>query len=509
MCNESKPHHHTGSLRSSRRDFLKVSAATGAAVAGLDLFSERPAAAQDHDAPRDSGRRGRRYLIRGGHVMSMDPQVGDFAEADVLIEGKLIVAVGPNLRASGAAVIDARGRIVMPGFVDTHHHQFETALRSFLADGLLFNDGKPHGAINYFEYILGKFAPVYRPWDVYINELVSGLSQIDCGVTTVHDISQIHHSPEHSDAAIQGLADAHRRGVFGYFESAGGVAGNQYPLDARRIKKQHFSSDDQLLTMIMGGEIYLPGFDLAWTIGRELGIPVAAHIVGSFGMGPTFDTLAEAGKFGSDNLFIHMTGMSDMSWQKVKDAGAHVSLAVPIEMNMRHGMPPILKTLAMGIQPSLSVDVECTLTADMFTQMRTTMALQRAFVNQMALETGNPPDLPELLTTRDVLRFATMEGARDLRLDHKIGSLTPGKEADIILLNAQAINVTPLNVVPGAVVSLMERSNVETVIVAGKVLKWKGHLVGVDLHRLRRQLERSRDFLFEAAGIKQDLFRPN
>ena len=162
-----------------------------------------------------------------------------------------------------------------------------------------------------------------------------------------------------------------------------------------------------------------------------------------------------------------------------------------------------------GHRASLSVDVECTLTADMFTQMRTTMALQRAFVNQMALETGNPPDLPELFTTRDVLRFATMEGARDLKLDHKIGSLTPGKEADIILLNAEAINVAPLNVVPGAVVSLMERSNVETVIVAGKVLKWKGRLLGVNLNRLRRELESSRDFLFDAAGIPQDLFRPN
>jgi cytosine/adenosine deaminase-related metal-dependent hydrolase len=172
-------------------------------------------------------------------------------------------------------------------------------------------------------------------------------------------------------------------------------------------------------------------------------------------------------------------------------------------------MPPILKTLAMGIEPSLSVDVECTLTADMFTQMRTTMALQRAFVNQMALETNNPPDLPELLTTRDVLRFATVQGAKDLKLDRRIGTLTPGKEADIILLDATAINVAPLNVVPGAVVSLMERSNVETVIVAGKVRKWKGRLLDVNLGRLRRDLEASRDYLFDAAGIAQDLFRPN
>jgi 5-methylthioadenosine/S-adenosylhomocysteine deaminase len=509
MCKEGKPVDHTRSVRKSRRDFLKVSAATGAAAAGLNLFGARPAAAHDDGPPSDHGRSGRRYVIRGGHVMSMDPSVGDFVEADVLVEGKRIAAIRPNLHVSGAGVIDARGRIVMPGFVDTHHHQFETALRSFLADGLLFNDGKPHGAINYFEFILGKFAPVYRPWDVYINELFGSLSQLDAGVTTVHDISQIHHSPEHSDAAIKGLADSGRRAAFGYFESAGAVPGNQYPFDARRIKKQYFSSDNQLITMIMGGEIYLPGFETAWAIGRELKIPIAAHIVGSFGMGPTFDNLAAANQFGPDNLFIHMTGMSDLSWQKVKDAGAGVSLAVPIEMNMRHGMPPILKTLAMGISPSLSVDVECTLTADMFTQMRTTMALQRAFVNQMALETANPPGLPELLTTRDVLRFATVEGAKDLKLDHKIGTLTPGKEADIILLDAEAINVAPLNVVPGAVVSLMERSNVETVIVAGKVRKWRGHLLDVDLRRLRRQLENSRDYLFEAAGIPQDLFRPN
>src|SRR5438552_17461809 len=114
-CDEGKPHEHTGSKSSSRRDFLKVSAATGAAAAGLNLFSARPAAAQDDDALRDSGRPGRRYVIRGGHVMSMDPRVGDFVEADVLVEGTRIVAVGPNLPVPSAGVIAARGRIGMPG----------------------------------------------------------------------------------------------------------------------------------------------------------------------------------------------------------------------------------------------------------------------------------------------------------------------------------------------------------------------------------------------------------
>jgi 5-methylthioadenosine/S-adenosylhomocysteine deaminase len=334
----------------------------------------------------------------------------------------------------------------------------------------------------------------------------------------VHDVSQIHHSPAHSDAAIKGIMDSGRRAAFGYFESAGGVAGNQYPADARRIKRQYFSSSDQLVTMIMGGEIYLDGFQTAWQIGRELGLMIAAHIVAPFGMRPTFDRLASSNQFRSDNLFIHMTGMSDMAWQKVKSSGAHVSLAVPIEMNMRHGMPPILKTLSLGIEPSLSTDVEVTLTADFFTQMRSTMNLQRALVNQMILDSQPtatnpypppPPGTPKLLTSRDVLRFATIRGAEDLRLDGKTGSLKPGKEADIVILDATGINVAPLNHVPGAVVSLMERTNVETVIVAGKVRKWKGKLLDVDLPRLRRQLEESRDFIFRAANVPQDLFRPN
>jgi len=531
LCDEGKPQDHRTASSDSRRDFIKASAAAAAAAGAMNLFTPRTALADDGGGPPDDhGRPGRRYIIRGGAVMSMDPQVGDFPQADVLIEGKKIVAVGPNLRANGAAVIDATGRIVMPGFIDTHHHQFETALRSFLADGILINDGShtPSGDTTYFEFILQQFAPVYRPQDVYINELFGSLSQLDAGVTTVHDISQIHHSPAHSDAAIQGIIDSGRRGVLGYFESAGAVAGNQYPQDAIRIRSQWFASTDQLTTMIMGGEVYLgaPTYTQSWTIGRQLGLQVAAHILSPFGIRPILDLLAQ-GKggvngdigLGPDNLFVHMTGMSDLGWQGVKDAGAQVSLAVPIEMNMRHGMPPILKLHSLGMEPSLSTDVECTLTADFFTQMRSTMNVQRALVNQMVLEQGTftPPDqwptpapgTPDLLTTRDVLRFATMNGARALRLDGKTGSLTPGKDADIIILDATAINVAPLNQVPGAVVSLMERSNVETVIVAGNVRKWKGKLVDVDLARLRRQLEDSRDHIFAAANIPKDLFRSN
>jgi cytosine/adenosine deaminase-related metal-dependent hydrolase len=560
LCDAGQPQDHSRSAsvtQLGRRDFLKASTA---AAAGASLFAASPAAAKDGDeAPRDSGRRGRRYVIRGGHVMTMDPALGEqgnFVQADVLVEGKKIIAVGPNLQVRGAGEIDARGRVVMPGFIDTHHHQFETALRSFLADGILINDGSgtPSSNPTYFESILLTFAPVYRPQDVYISELFGGLAQLDDGVTTVHDVSQIHHSPEHSDAAIQALFDTGRRAAFGFFESAGAAVlgtnpGNLYPTDARRIKKQWFSSSDQLVHMIMGGEVYLgdASTDLSWTIGRELGLQIAAHVLSPFGIRPIFDRLA-AGTggngnigIGPDNLFIHMTGMSDAAWQRVRDTGAQVSIAVPIEMNMRHGMPPIIRMQSMStpqspFEPSLSTDVEVTMTADFFTQMRSAMTMQRMVVNQMILNSPNgnqnlpdprnwelpqsaatvpgafpywptpPADIPAPLTTRDVLRYATINGAKHLRLDGKTGSLTPGKEADIIILDATAINVAPLNNVPGAVVSLMERSNVETVIVAGKVRKWKGKLLDVDLGKLRRELENSRDGLFARAGVTPNLF---
>jgi cytosine/adenosine deaminase-related metal-dependent hydrolase len=216
-----------------------------------------------------------------------------------------------------------------------------------------------------------------------------------------------------------------------------------------------------------------------------------------------------------------MTGQSDLGWQAVHDRGAQVSIAFPIEMNMRHGIPPILKMQSFKdplFEPSLSTDVEVTMTADFFTQMRVAMNMQRMVVNQMILEQGNfypptqwptpAPGLPPLLTTRDVLRYATINGAKALRLENKVGTLTPGKEADIIVLDATALNVAPLNQVPGAVVSLMDRTNVETVIVAGKVRKWRGQLLDVNLRRLLQQIEASRDYLFHAADIPQNLFSP-
>ncbi len=497
----------------SRRDFL----GSGASALGAAVVSSAPIAslaacapgdlskdsgASTHDMPKETGASHRRYLLKGGAVLSMDPQVGNFAQGDVLIEGKRIVAVGANLEASGAAIIDATGMIVMPGFVDTHHHQYQTALRSFLSDGLLFNDGLPHGEKNYLDYIHFKITPVFRPEDAYIAELVSSLSQLDAGVTTVVDTSQVGHTPAHTDAVIQGLQEAGRRAVFVYSPGVG--PGNVFPNDLQRLQSQYFSSTDQLLTLAMGGEVFDSAFRNYWAIGRQQGLPIVTHLVGSIGQATLVEELASEGLLGPDLVFIHASKISEGSWQAIAQSGAGVSVAAPIEMAMRHGMPPLQSALDHGVQPSLSTDVECTMTADFFTQMRTVFTLQRALINERAV--NGETNLPELLTCRDVIRFATVEGARVARLSQKVGSLTPGKEADILLLRADALNVAPLNNVPGAVVTLMDRSNVDTVIVGGRIRKWRGALVDVNWAHLRTALEASRDYLLQAAGVQRELF---
>ena len=539
LCDPGKPQFHS----TSRRNFLKGTAATGLAAGAMTLLGPS-AEAQGHNVnpPPHTGEPGRQYVIRNGYVMTMEPgtpgansSFGEFIEGDVFVEGKTIKAIGRNLQGRNATAIDARGKVVMPGFIDTHHHQAWTAIRSAIPDSILINDGTGTASAeqNYFEHVLAGqtgttgFARHYRPQDVYVSELFGGLSQLDAAVTTVLDVSQIHHSPAHSDAAIQALFDTGRRAAFGYFESAGNVAGNQYPQDATRIRNQWFFSSDQLVHMIMGGEVYLGPATLtqSWTIGRQLGLQIAAHILSPFGIRPTLDLLAQ-GKgginqnigLGPDNLFIHMTGMSDLGWQGVRNVGAQVSIAFPIEMNMRHGMPPIVKMQKLGLEPSLSTDVETNMTADFFTQMRSAMTMQRLVINQAVLDTGDfvtfptgtwppfPAGLPPLLNARDVLRFATINGAKCLRLDSKTGSLKVNKEADIIILDGTDLNVFPMNNVPGAVVTMMDRSNVETVIVAGKIRKWKGELLDVDVDLLRTELAATRDFLYNATGVPQNPF---
>ena len=443
-----------------------------------------------------------RILLKGGCVLTLDPDIGNYRKADVLIEGKKIESIGPTLRVSDAEVIDASNMIVMPGFIDTHRHIWEGILKNIAPDALLDE---------YFRDILGVLAPVYRPQDAYAGNLVSALGAIDAGVTTLLDWSHIQNTPEHTDAAISALQESGLRSVFAYgtpnldMPAWWHESSLKHPHDVKRVKTQYFSSSDQLLTLALaprGPEFTT--FDVSkhdWELARELGIRISVHVgVGMAGKHFKLGEMGRAGLLGPDTTYIHCCTLSDEELQMIADTGGTVSIAAPVEMQMGHGMPPVQRCLDRGLRPSLSVDVETTVSTDLFAQMRSVLTLQRAQINEMRL--AGQQNLPAVITSRDVMEFATIEGARATGLESIVGTLTPGKEADIIMLRTDRINVLPINDPIGVVVRGMDSSNVDSVFIAGKARKRRGQLLDVDLPRVQRLAYESRDYVVAKAGFK-------
>lgn len=474
----AKPRNHP-----SRRAVLTA----GGGLAAAGAFAGRAAAQGDPELARL--RSARRILIKSGAVLSLDRAVGDFARGDVLVENGKIAAVGADVPAGDAVIVDATDRIVMPGFIDTHHHFYQGILRNILPNGLLNPD--------YMRDISGALTAPYLPEDNYAGTLISALGMIDMGTTAAVDTSQVNHTPEHSDAAVKALQESGLRVVYAYSRGAGPKA--QYPQDLVRLRKTYFSSEEQLLTLALGGNLNAAQFQFA----REQGIRMVAHGVSNATEKMLFE-LANAKLLRAGDEYIHCTHLSDSAWRLLRENGGQVSLAVPIEMAMGHGMPPIQESLDAGIRPSLSSDVDVTMAQDPFTVMRSCFTLQRLNVLQRVRR--GDKNVPALLTVRDVLEFATIDGARCLGLADKIGTLAPGKEADIVLLAADRLNVWPLNNVPGAVVNLMNPMNVDSVFIAGRVRKWRGGLVGVDVPRVLRLVEAARNGVVGRAGFSRDLF---
>lgn len=441
----------------------------------------------------------KRILIKGGTVLTMDPALGNFRKGDVLIEGTKIKEVGPNLAPDGAEVIDASNMIVMPGFIDTHRHIWEGLLRNVGADTPL------EGREGYIRFVLGKFAPSFRPQDAYVGNLVSALGALDAGVTTLLDWSHIQGSPEHTDAVVKALQDSGMRAIFAYGFPWWGDWNDRQPSWFVRAAKEYFSSKDQMLTLALAA----PGpefvdFEIArdhWKLAREVDARITTHVgVGSYGLEGKVQEMGEAGLLRDDTTYIHCTTLNETEIQMIVDTGGTVSLAAPVEMMMGHGMPPIQKFLDRGLRPSLSVDVETNVPGDMFTQMRSVMSLQHALSYERQLL--GDARVPERINSRDVLAYATIEGARANGLAHKTGSLTPGKEADLILLRTDRPNVFPINDPIGAVVWGMDTSNVDSVFVAGKPMKRNGQLLHVDWNAMKKTVNESRDYVTKKSGFK-------
>ena len=472
----------------SRRNVIAAGAGLLAGAAVTQLTPDVAQAQSAADAELAQLLKARRIVLKGGIVLSLDPKVGDFANGDVLIEDGKIREVRPNidLSADAAVIVDASNRILIPGFVDTHSHSYQGLLRSSLANGLVDPD--------YNRDVQNKLTPAYTAADVYAGVLITALGFIEMGTTAIIDLSQISHTPEHSDACIKALQDAGIRAVYGYSRGAG--AAMQWPQDIARLQKTYFSSKDQLLTLALGASLEAKVLAAA----REAQVPAVMH----YRVNPAPGlALGKAGVLREGDLFIHCTHLNDEAWQMIKDIGGRVAMSPPLEMAMAHGMPSVQDALDRGIRPSLSSDHGTTVAQDCFSMMRTTFNLQRLRILQR--RRNGEKDTPPLLTCRDVLEFATLQGARCANLDGKVGTLTPGKEADILMLRADRIDIWPLNNAPSVVANFMNPSHVENVFIGGKPKKWRGNLVGVDVPRVFRLAQEARDGLMKRTNHQIDL----
>lgn len=441
-------------------------------------------------------------LIRGGRLLTMDRRLGDLDPGDVLIEDGRIRDVAPRLDAAGAAVLDAAGMIVIPGFVDAHRHVWQTQLRSVATDWSLFD---------YFVRMRSVYAALYQPDDVYLGNLVGALEALDAGITTIVDHCHVLNSPEHADEAVRGLREAGIRGVFCY-----GLFPNPVPpafgpppdgawraADLHRLRARHFASvEDLLLFGVAPTEAEaMPVDALADEIrlAREAGAHrISLHVaMGAYDRGRRLvATLADRGLLAEDLLLVHGAALGDDELAMIADAGAAVCSTPETELQMAMGRPVAWRARERGVRASLGVDIVSGVSGDVFAQMRLGLQAERAARNAALVA----PPRAIGPAARDVLELATIRGAEALGLADRIGSLAPGKAADVVLLRTDAIHMTPAVDPVGAVVLQANAGDVDTVLVGGRVVKRSGLLAGVDWPALRERILASAARLREGAA---------
>ena len=275
-----------------------------------------------------------------------------------------------------------------------------------------------------------------------------------------------------------------------------------------RVRRTHFSSDDQLVTMAFAArgpqfttlDITADEFRRA----RDLGLRITLHVGdGIWGTTRPVVQLASRGLLGNDITYVHCNTLTDEDFRLIGDTGATASISPEVELQMGHGFLATLKLIEVGVRPSISIDIVTSIAGDMFGAMRMLLAGTRAVVNDAALRQRRIVD-PLPLMSRDVLEFATVQGARACGFEARTGSLTPGKEADIVLLDTDSLNLMPINNPHGVVVECAHAGNVDTVIVAGRIVKRDKRLLGVDLPQMRARVDAARDVLFRRANVPPD-----
>jgi 5-methylthioadenosine/S-adenosylhomocysteine deaminase len=432
-------------------------------------------------------------LIKNGILVTMDGE--DFPRGDVLIENGRISAVAAQVAApAGAETIDAAGMIVMPGLVNAHQHTWQTAIRGIAGDWTLFDYGRNMHA---------GFATRFTPDDIYIANLVGALNQLNGGVTTLFDWCHNNPTPDHSDRAIDALQEAGIRAVFGHGTpkpqlGKGGVPVDDYlhPEDeVKRLRHGRLAADDALVTMAM----CIRGPDLASNdatahdlrLARKYGLLASCHIGGRLPFNrKTPDgifRLQRDGLLGPQLNLVHANKLSDDELRALAHAGASFTSTPEVEMQMGHGLPVTGRVLALGARPSIGIDIESNIGGELLWATRFALQLQRGIdniaVNQSGQEVGAVS-----IPARQALKWVTIDGARAIGLDHKIGSLTPGKQADLILIRTDDLNVFPSHDPVETVLFHANSANVDTVLVAGRPVKRSGQLLYPELNRKKADL---------------------
>jgi cytosine/adenosine deaminase-related metal-dependent hydrolase len=423
----------------------------------------------------------RRILISGATILSMDAATGDLNRGDILVADGKIVAIAPRIEAGDAEQVDAAGRIAVPGFVNAHMHSWQTGLRGLAADWTL---------LEYFRWVHAGLATLFRPEDIGIATLMGALGQIDAGTTTLVDWCHNNPTPEHTDAAVEALAESGIRAAFFHGSpkpdpKPGEPHFSEVPhprAEVERLRRGRFASDDGLLTLglaILGPhyatmEVARADFRLA----REFGLVASMHQGGGAAKTPVgWETLITEGLVGPGINIVHGNDLSDELFGQLVDLGASFSVTPENEMTQGHGFPITGRLLARGVAPSLGVDLESVLAGDMMGVARIALGMQRALDNaESRRRTGAIPST-STIPVRQALSWITIEGARMLGLDDRIGSLAPGKQADITLVDARALHLQPVHDPAATVIMQAGRGDVEAVMIAGRFVKRDGRLL--------------------------------
>ncbi|TCR70445.1 amidohydrolase family protein [Bosea sp. BK604] len=431
-------------------------------------------------------------LIKGGRVVSMDAAIGDFVRGDVLIEDDRIVAVAAHIEADADEVHDATDMIVLPGLVNAHLHTWQTGLRSI---------GAGWTGPDYHRLMHGNMGTRFNAEDNYVATLVGALEQLNGGVTTLFDWCHNLTSLEMAERSVDGLEESGIRAVFGHGTAKPLAADGDLPFTHRpharerleALRKGRFASDDRRVTLaaaILGPQFSTPEVtEHDFRMARDLGLLSSSHAarrpqdrVSAKG----YFIPAERGLLDHSHNVVHGNYLTDEELKLVVESGASITVTSLIELHVHPADPVTGRVSALGGLPSLGVDSIPAANSDLFTEMRVAMLFQRALEHRANYRKGNGPLETLPVRSREALEWITIGGARALGLEHLIGSLTPGKKADIILIGMKALNLFPVHDPVHTVVQQANAFNVDTVFVNGDLIKRNGSLL-FDANTLRKR----------------------